>query len=213
MQEPNFTELEPEFKNSPLNLTLPEAAEALGVSLATARRLVRSGKLKAIKVQHEDRSRWEVTQDAITEFNLNPGSERASNERASRVQKERTSTEPEFTPELDSNTPVGLIQAHLAALALVERLQQKIEDDQRRFETLARNQGAMQQELAQYQRALTETAESLAEERAHRLTLEAQKMQEETAIELPQVQPRQDIETPKKGWGARIKRWIWGRTG
>ncbi len=184
MQEPNFTELEPEFKNSPLNLTLPEAAEALGVSLATARRLVRSGKLKAIKVQHEDRSRWEVTQDAITEFNLNPGSERASNERASRVQKERTSTEPEFTPELDSNTPVGLIQAHLAALALVERLQQKIEDDQRRFETLARNQGAMQQELAQYQRALTETAESLAEERAHRLTLEAQKMQEETAIEL-----------------------------
>jgi len=213
MQEPNFTELEPEFKNSPLNLTLPEAAEALGVSLATARRLVRSGKLKAIKVQHEDRSRWEVTQDAITEFNLNPGSERASNERASRVQKERTSTEPEFTPELDSNTPVGLIQAHLAALALVERLQQKIEDDQRRFETLARNQGAMQQELAQSQRALTETAESLAEERAHRLTLEAQKMQEETAIELPQVQPRQDIETPKKGWGARIKRWIWGRTG
>lgn len=213
MQEPNFTELEPEFKNSPLNLTLPEAAEALGVSLATARRLVRSGKLKAIKVQHEDRSRWEVPQSAIAEFNLNPSSERPSNERASKVQQERTSTEPKFSHELDSRTPVGLIQAHLAALSLVERLQQKIEDDQRRFELLARSQGAMQQELAQYQRALTETAESLAEERAHRLTLEAQKKQEETSLELPQVQPREDIGTPKKGWGARIKRWIWGQTG
>lgn len=205
MLERGSSEPELEFKN----LTLPEAADALGVSLATARRLVRSGKLKALKVQHEDRSRWEVSPEWLEEFKLN--SELAFQERASKVQNERKSKEPKFSSDPEVEASGGLLQAHLAALALVERLQQKVEDDQRRFELLARSQGAMQQELAQYQRALTEAAESLAEERAHRLTLEAQ--QQAPAPSLPQELPlKLSVPAPceRKGWRHRLRSWLLG---
>lgn len=109
MLERGSSEPELEFKN----LTLPEAADALGVSLATARRLVRSGKLKALKVQHEDRSRWEVSPEWLEEFKLN--SELAFQERASKVQNERKSKEPNAEGAM-LRPRVASAQGHLLGL-------------------------------------------------------------------------------------------------
>ena len=215
--ERNITELE--FS---VNLTLPQAAEELGVSLATARRLVRSGKLRAVKVQTEERSRWEVPPDALEEFRLNPDGERQFKE----------SSEPEFTvnevefsqyerASKGVNSAIGvhpaLIEAHLEALKLVGTLQEKFEAAQRRAEQAERALMPLTHQLDQYQRCLAENAESLAEERSRRLELEFKVMEassnlssQEAELEFPDVAPKVDTPQRGRGWGQRLKGWLLG---
>ena len=214
--ERNITELE--FN---ANLTLPQAAEELGVSLATARRLVRSGKLRAVKVQTEERTRWEVPPDALEEFKLNPD----------REPQFRQSSEPEFTVNdvefnrderpsnsVDSTTGVhpALIEAHLEALKLVSTLQEKFEAAQRRAEQAERALMPLAHQLDQYQRCLAENAESLAEERSRRLELEFKVMEAssnsssaEVELEIP-VTPKIDTPQRRRGWGQRLRGWLLG---
>ena len=67
--------------------------------------------------------------------------------------------------------------AHLAALDLagkqMERMANQIEQERRRSEAAERAKLSLEGQLAQYQRALAENAESLAEERAKRMQLES----------------------------------------
>jgi excisionase family DNA binding protein len=205
-----------------VNLTLPQAAEKLGVSLATARRLVRSGKLRAVKVQTEERTRWEVPPDALEEFRLNPDGERQFSE----------SSEPEFTvhePQFNqaertskgADSAIGihpaLIEAHLEALKLVSTLQEKFEAAQRRAEQAERALMPLAHQLDQYQRCLAENAESLAEERSRRLELEFKVMESslnssspEVELEFPDVAPKVDTPQRRRGWGQRFKVWLLG---
>jgi|GEM_PF-5693747 len=219
--ERDFTELA-----SSVNLTLPQAAEELGVSLATARRLVRAGKLRAVKVQSDDRTRWEVPPGAVEEFRLNQDGERAFSQSSER---EFTKSEPEFkNAERDSNvggTSFGvhpaLIEAHLEALKLVSTLQEKFEASQRRAEQAERALMPLVSQLDQYKRVLAESAESLVEERSRRLEAEfkAVEASSQVVVEvsspslnsgLPDVEPRIDTTQKRRSWGQRVKGWLLG---
>lgn len=218
--ELDFTELA-----SSVNLTLPQAAEELGVSLATARRLVRAQKLRAVKVQSEDRTRWEIPPGAIEEFRLNPDGERAFSPSSER---EFTKSEPEFKAgERTSNvedTGFGvhpaMIEAHLEALKLVSTLQEKLEASQRRAEQAERALIPLVNQLDQYQRVLAENAESLAEERSRRLEAEFKAVEassqivESSSSSVNSPSPDRDlkIDTPQKrrSWGQRVKGWLLG---
>jgi len=197
---------------STLNLTLPQAAEALGVSLATARRLVRAGKLRAIKVQGEDRARWEIPANAIEEFKLNPEGERASHKSSERKlgSSERYSKAEMVGFRVD---PV-LMEAHLEALKLVGTLQEKYEASQRRAEQAERALMPLVNQLEQYQRSLAENAESLAEERSQRLEAESKateaRSHELKLQQLPDVEPKTDRTQRRRGWGQKVRGWLLG---
>jgi len=82
----------------------------------------------------------------------------------------------------------------------IEREQAQVERDraERRAEALA-------MELGSYRRALAESAESLAEERALRKTIEAREIEDKQHLELLK------LDTPARGsggWGQRVRRWF-----
>jgi hypothetical protein len=82
----------------------------------------------------------------------------------------------------------------------IEREQAQVERDraERRAEALA-------MELGSYRRALAESAESLAEERAFRKTIEARELEDKQHLELFK------LDTPARGssgWGQRVRRWF-----
>lgn len=215
---------ERDFMNSSssTNLTLPQAAEELGVSLATARRLARSAKLRAVKVQTEERVRWEVPPEAIEEFKLNPDGE----------PQFKQSSEPEFTVRdaefrdkersfngvtTPSEVHPAFLEAHLEALKLVSTLQEKFESAQRRAEQAERALMPLVSQLDQYQRVLTENAESLAEERSRRIELEFKVLEASSnssspqiELEFPDVMPKMDTPQKRRGWGQRLKGWLLG---
>lgn len=202
-------------RTSSVNLTLSQAAEELEVSLATARRLVRAGKLRAVKIRKDDRSRWEVPPEAIDEFKLNPDGERASSHRS-----ERDSTGSERNSNganTETSVHPALIEAHLEALKLVSTLQEKFEAAQRRAEQAERALMPLSEQLSQYQRCLSENAESLAEERSRRLEAEFKILEAtskasslEVELELPEVEPVVNTPQRRRGWGQRLKVWLLG---
>lgn len=107
------------------------------------------------------------------------------------------------------------LTAHLAALDLaktqLEHFQRQAEESQRQVLAAERAKISLEVQLGQYQRVLAEQAESLAEERARRLALEA-KVAEPVAslqeLKMDRVTPQQ------RGWGQRVKSWLrWDRTG
>ena len=86
------------------------------------------------------------------------------------------------TPEVSSGQSESVhvsvpLVAHLAALDLagkqMERMANQLEQERRRSETAERAKMSLEAQLGQYQRALSENAESLAEERAKRIAAES----------------------------------------
>lgn len=200
-------------RNSSVNLTLSQAAEELQVSLATARRLVRSGKLRAVKIQKDDRSRWEVPPEAIDEFKLKPDDERAFSHRSElgSIDDERKAN----AANTQAAVHPALIEAHLEALKLVSTLQEKFEAAQRRAEQAERALMPLSEQLSQYQRCLAENAESLAEERSRRLeaefkVLEATSKASSSELVLPKSEPVVNTPQRRRGWGQRLKVWLLG---
>ena len=107
--------------------------------------------------------------------------------------------------------PVPLA-AHLAALELaraqIDHLQRQAEEAHRMVIQAERAKFAIEAQLGQYQRVLSEQAESLVEERARRMSLEAAKAQAEIVppLALPEVQPK--LNSSKPGWSGRLRRWL-----
>ena len=101
------------------------------------------------------------------------------------------------------------IEAMRAALEFAERRiieeRERAEQAQRLALTAERSKMSLEIQLNQYQRVLSEQAESLAEERALRLEAQAQ-----LTTPLPEVLPRPDMLLPRKGWGHRLKGWLLG---
>ena len=212
------------------NLTLLQAACDLGVSLATARRLVRSGRLLAIKVRtgYEDRGQWEVPHGAITQFR----EAFANFERFER--RERPAPELSELAERPKPEGSGLrkrreleertipLSVHMATLEALERADRRFEDKVRlaadrlrlaeelreRAELAERARMSLEYELRSYQLALAENAGSLAEERALRQAAEASAMLM-SAVVVPDL--KTDTPTPKRGWGQRLGRWLLGQ--
>ena len=223
--------------NTPERFSLAEAAKHLGVSIPTARRMVFKGGLSAVKVMVGDKARWEIpvhevftlqkrshreqfTCEALSELaqpaillqdegfvNASPPSANASVNEG----KEATLNRSFQTP--DASVPLA---AHLAAIELaskqIDRLSDKADRLQLKAEHAERMRFALEHQLQQYQAALSSQAESLAEERAMRLTFEARAKQTELATtELESL--KVNMPTATKSWGHRVKRWLGLRTG
>ena len=209
---------EPRFAEAGLSepLTLAQAAGLLDISVPTARRLVLSGKLRAIKVMVSDRLCWRVPQEAIAEFKVEPRFKKVRfkvNSGSVNSASVNQGSEPVNSASLNQSSqaePTGSIppEALLAALETAKKAldrlenaesrleaQLKISEEQRnRAELAERQRLALELQLRQYQQALADQAESLAEAHALRQTAE---------LKVPLR-----LSTPKPSFGQRVRGWF-----
>lgn len=221
--------------NNPL--TLIEAAKLMGVSTQTVRRLIQREILTAQQSHGPHGLRWEIERTEILRYlNINKAEvqpqQPLSTPHVSPYQHpNNTATEPPQNNLPEINNPYQRVDhgqhepqqpqqeqsvplaAHLAALELaraqLDHLQRQAEEAQRAVIQAERAKISLEAQLGQYQRVLSEQAESLAEERAHRMALEASKIQAatiQTAPPLPEVELK--VATVRPGWGGRLRRWL-----
>lgn len=200
-------------------LSLNQVAEALGVSNPTARRLCMSGKLVAVKVLINEQLCWKVKPESLKAYQdalvTDEASEEASRtNRTKGKQKGSSGEEKAFTMPSLSDFP---IEAHISALdtarralARLERIENQLEEQREkaerhraRAEQAERQKLALELELRQYQAALSEHSESLAEIRAEKQAAELRLAQ--------QLAPPTDqlkMETHRPSFGQRVKGWL-----
>lgn len=115
----------------------------------------------------------------------------------------------------------GLLTLHARALEVAGKaldraraLEERLQESQERAARAERHAEELRYALTQHQRALTEAAESLAEERARALMAEQAMAQAAEVITLPAPETtssRLAASTPRSGgWGSRLRRWLWG---
>jgi len=187
--------------------TLAQAAKVLGVSVPTARRLIFSEKLRGFKVMKGDKERWEVLKSEV--FSLKR-SGFAENTAASSESVTRPSSKKKNASPLNTSEAVP-VQAHLAALEMVNRLHGQLEDERKQREQAERAKLAMEWQMQQYRTALSEQAESLAEAQALKRVAEARlEASTESQLEEPAV-PLEQLKLAKgrpKTWGQRVRKWF-----
>ena len=216
---------EPGFSEA---LTLAQAAGLLGISVPTARRLVLSGKLRAIKLMISDRLCWRVPREAISEFRTEPRFKEVRfkvNPGSVNSDSVNPGSEPVNSASVNSSSasePTGSIppEALLAALETAKKAldrlenaesrleaQLKISEEQRnRAELAERQRLALEMQLRQYQQALADQAESLAEAHALRQTAELKLETSKEAEEMAPLPLR--LATPKPSFGQRVRGWF-----
>jgi excisionase family DNA binding protein len=119
-----------------------------------------------------------------------------------------------------SGDPMGtLVIAHIEAVKNNGRLLEELLNVQRQLETerqakerAERQAYAMREEMGAYQRALSESAESLAEQRALLAVVEAQHHQVELTHQVQEqanlATLKVDTTTTSRGWGSRLRRFL-----
>lgn len=202
-------------------LSLRQVAEALGVSNPTARRLVMSGKLPALKVLVNEQLCWKVHPSSLMAYQEVLASEDPGEDSSKNLHLRASKKGPSSLSESPSGSPSGGIplEAHLAALETankaLERLEQaekRLEEQRRavqeansKMELAERQKFAMEMELRQYQAALAEQSESLAEIRAEKQAAEMLLLQ----VKPP---PTKDLplklETHRPSFGQRFRGWL-----
>jgi|JI10StandDraft_1071094.scaffolds.fasta_scaffold868927_2 excisionase family DNA binding protein len=204
--------------NNPL--TLIEAAKLMGVSTQTVRRLIQREILTAQQSVGPHGLRWEIDRAELLRYleaargGQQPIStadvdlyQHPHNPNSVSVDHGQRVDNGQHEPQQEQSVPLA---AHLAALELaraqLDHLQRQAEEAQRAVIQAERAKISLEAQLGQYQRVLAEQAESLAEERAHRLTLEAAKSQLVEPPPLPEVESK--LATTKPGWGRRLRRWL-----
>lgn len=198
-------------------LSLNQVAEALSISNPTARRLCMSGKLQAVKLLVNEQLCWKVKPESLKAYQEDLLTDVPSEATKMKPrQKTLSGDERPFTNPPSGDFP---IEAHLAALdtarrALerLERLEDQLEkqrervDQQRaRADQAERQKIALEHELRQYQLALTEQAESLAEMRAEKQTVEM-RLEQQLAMPAPELPLK--VATHKPTFGQRVKSWF-----
>ncbi len=213
-------------------LSLRAASQASGVSKDTVWRAVRSGHLPAQSKKTGKGFHYSISRHALEEWcrirtSDETHSDVASN--ASDVSSDTRSdsksdasdsrrTEPETADPIESaSVPLA---AHLRTLDLSARLfeqlmatQAQLDRERDDKEKERRQADLLRTEIGAYKRALTESAESLAEQRA--LLLQEQALRQVTNEMEPsfqtdpaQYQSKLDLPVSNKSWGSRLKRWF-----
>jgi len=221
------------------HFTLAQAAKTLDVSIPTVRRMVLSEKVRAIKVMIGDRPRWEIPYEEVVRIRHDreswaelPVKQNEAIYEASQKpseEKVREANSEDFTKLNASESVTNANQllhiplnAHLAALELAntlqrrtENLQEQVDEAKSRAELAERQKLALEFQLRQYQVALSDQAESLAEERARRMALECKErgpLKFETLnLDLKVAPPA--AKDASSGWGRRLREWLGLRTG
>lgn len=210
--------------------TLTQVAKLLSVSVPTVRRLVFSGKLRAAKILVGDKMRWEVPRDEAFRLQreLTIGDARVTHEalyeRAEVTEEKRSSSTSTEENMPSRSVPIEALTAALEfaerriaeerhraleAQDQAEQLRQHLNSERSKTLQAERATIALETQLAQYHRALTDSAESLAEERAHRKTAESRL---EAMVIEPSPVPLESLKTStptsKRSWGQRVRGWL-----
>jgi len=188
-------------------LSLKRVAEAIGVSTPTARRLVISGKLPGVKLMVNDRLCWKVKPESLRNY-LNAESE-PQGEAKKKPMRSRTAAKP-ASPDFSQGTSSVPLDTHKSALETarlalerLERIESLAEEQRTRADLAERQKLALEMELRQYQAALSEQSESLAEARAERQAAELQ-----LAQQLAPPPELLKVETHRPTFGQRVKGWF-----
>jgi len=193
-------------------LTFTEAAAFAGVSSKTIHKHVKQGKLAYVDTPLGKRIQKELllpyrdllgTNEKVLESadTLEVEEKRTFGSTWERVgQVQREDSAPENTVREQEGAPVLTVplQAHLSALELaksqLERTQAWLGEERDRVQLAQqlvlhaeRSKIALEVQLNQYQRVLSENAESLAEERALRLSWQARSEELKSLVEAPSV--------------------------
>jgi excisionase family DNA binding protein len=146
--------------NDEKSFTLSQAAEILGISIPTIRRLVSTGRLKAEKQLVGDRLCWRVHKEEVVRFQSerkDQVGEHREQRKARRVNDERVSEQgAELVP----------LVAHLDLVRVLEETQLRLLDVTERAHRAERQSDLMRMELMATRNCLTEQAESLFEKQA-----------------------------------------------
>ena len=190
--------------------TLAQAAKVLEVSVPTARRLVFSEKLRGFKVMKGDKERWEVLKSEV--FNLKHlGFVGNTPDSSESVSKPFSTSEKASQNASSMNASESVpVQAHLAALEMVNRLHGQLDEERRHREQAERSKMAMEWQMQQYRTALSEQAESLAEAQALKKVAEA-RLEASAAIEAESIVPLDHLKlglSKHKTWGQRVRGWF-----
>lgn len=196
-------------------ITFSEAAALTGVSVKSIYRHVAKGKLLAVQTLQGKR----IDKDTL-ERHLSQTEKVVPTKENGLSQTEKTvrgwENAGEKTVPGDENCLVPLV-AHLAALDLARAQLAQVELYRERAEVartqaLAAERGrmALELQLGQYQRALAEQADSLAEERARRQHLESACSAAVTETPLNLEDLKTDMQTTKRGFRYRLGRWLLG---
>ena len=203
-------------------LSLNQVAEALGVSNPTARRLCMSGRLPAVKVLVNEQLCWKVKPDSLKTYQEALVVEEAPEDPSKVARQKGRQKGPSDEERALTKTPSGNfpMEAHLTALETarraLERLDRiedqleeqrgRVEQQRARADQAERQKLALEMELRQYQSALAEQSESLAEIRAEKLAAEMRLEQQLASPVLPELPLK--IETHRPTFGQRVKSWF-----
>jgi len=207
-------------------LSLNQVAEGLGVSNPTARRLCMSGRLPAVKVLINEQLCWKVKSDSLKAYQEallaeDPSEDPAKVAKLKPRKKGSSDDEKPFTITSSGDLPM---EAHLAALETarralerLERVEDQLEEQRERVELQRaradlgeRQKFALEMEVRQYQAALAEHAESLAEARAERQAAELQ-LAHQLAAAAPAPTEKLEhlkVATYRPTFGQRVKTWL-----
>lgn len=194
-------------------LTFQEAAELAGINVKTIHRHVARGKLQAIDTPLGRRLKRTDLDPYLQTRRDSEGHKEATFSDSSGQRATQSDNAPQSPPMSGQVPPMSghvPIEAMRAALEFAERRiaeeRTRAEDAYRLALTAERTKMSLEVQLSQYQRVLSEQAESLAEERALRIAAEAKS----SMPDLPDVPPKIDMPTPQRGWGQRLKGWFLG---
>lgn len=195
-------------------LTIPEAAKRAGVNVKTLRKHVKMGRILAVETPLGLR----ISEEALGCYGpLQTNTDQATLDHDEPGQttedQPKETTADHVGPEQTRGVP---LVAHLAALEFAERrlaeerarseeAARRLDEVERRANQAERSRLALEWQLQKYQAILAESAESLAEERALRMTFEA-KSREIAAT--PEVELRMATPVRGKGWSQRLKSWL-----
>lgn len=230
-------------------LSLREAAEASGVSKDTVWRAVRAGQLPARSLKTAKGFYYSISRDALQEWCRLRMSDPTPSDVASDASGAAPNALRQGQMSGQTSSDVVPLAAHLAALASIEQAHQQADrlfdrlaaveaqlelerlarDEERTLrEQITRQNDALGFELTQHRRALSESAESLAEVRAAAATAEAQRLAvEQQLAELATVTAQAEAERlaaqleagrladlqklkvdtrpASRGWGSRLR--------
>jgi len=195
-------------------VTFQEAAELIGINVKTIHRHIAKGKLHPVETPFGRRlKRTDLDPYLQTQLDKDAQVETASDAvPGSPGQSETESEKVLHGQDLSKYVPIAAMKT---ALEFAERriAEERERADQAYRLTLSAERAKMSLEvqLNQYQRVLSEQAESLAEERALRLAAESQLSASPAAtLDLPNVTPKLDTPVSQRGWGQRLKSWLLG---
>lgn len=176
-------------------LTFAEAAELAQISVKTIYRHSLKGKIEVVETPLGKRISRTALQPYLDKIGQSVG-QVGTDQDTLRQSGGQVGTDQDT---LGQSVPVSV---HLATLELTNRLLQQQERLQQQLQQEERRRLALEFQIQQYQTAMSDQAESLAEERACRVALEKAKLDER--LEKLKV----DMGHNSDGWGSKLKRFL-----